>query len=235
VKIGEAAHVRLPSFTLEGAARKPLRSPINRIAREGFTFRVAGRSETARLLDELRDVSDEWLVRKGRREKGFSLGYFKESYLERFPVALLERDGQVEAFANLFLGSDHVELSPDMIRYRGTAPPGIMDALFVHMILWGKAQGYEWFDLGVAPLSGLTASPLTPVWMHLGRFVYRYGEAFYNFQGLRAYKDKFDPEWRPRYLAYPGGLALARVITDVTALIAGGYSQIFLRQGPRAA
>jgi lysylphosphatidylglycerol synthetase-like protein (DUF2156 family) len=37
--------------------------------------------------------------------------------------------------------------------------------------------------------------------------LFRHGEHFYNFQGLRAFKDKFDPIWEPRYLASLGGLA----------------------------
>jgi phosphatidylglycerol lysyltransferase len=57
---------------------------------------------------------------------------------------------------------------------------------------------------------------------------YQHGGAFYNFQGLRAFKDKFDPEWEPRYLVYPGGLKLARVLADVAALVAGGYRRILL-------
>ena len=67
------------------------------------------------------------------------------------------------------------------------------------------------------------------LWAKVGRFVYGHGESFYNFQGLRAYKEKFAPVWEPRYLAYPGGLALPRVVTDVSALIAGGYRRIFTK------
>jgi phosphatidylglycerol lysyltransferase len=59
--------------------------------------------------------------------------------------------------------------------------------------------------------------------------VYEYGEAVYHFQGLRAFKEKFDPIWEPRYLAYSGGLRLARILADVAAIIAGGYRKIFVR------
>jgi len=45
----------------------------------------------------------------------------------------------------------------------------------------------------VAPLSGLRASKASPVWSRLAGFVYRHGESFYKFQGLRAYKEKFHP------------------------------------------
>jgi phosphatidylglycerol lysyltransferase len=48
----------------------------------------------------------------------------------------------------------------------------------------------------------------------------------YNFQGLRQYKEKFDPEWSPRYLASPGGLALPRILTNLASLIAGGLKGI---------
>ena len=116
------------------------------------------------------------------------------------------------------------------MRYGGDAPKGVMDYLFVQIMLWGKAQGYQWFSLGMAPLSGLEAHRLAPVWHKLGRLVYRYGETFYNFDGLRHYKDKFQPEWRPRYLAAPPGIVLPRVLLDVTALISGGLASAVARK-----
>jgi phosphatidylglycerol lysyltransferase len=94
---------------------------------------------------------------------------------------------------------------------------------------WGKAGGYRTFGLGMAPLSGFETSPVATLWGRLGAFVYQHGERFYNFQGLRAYKQKFNPVWEPRYLAYPGGLRLPRILADVSALIAGGYRNIFRR------
>ena len=84
-----------------------------------------------------------------------------------------------------------------------------MEALFVHLMQWGKQQGYHWFALGMAPLSGFERSPVAPLWNRIGAFLYEHGEAVYNFQGLRAYKEKFNPIWEPHYLAYPGGLRLA--------------------------
>jgi len=81
----------------------------------------------------------------------------------------------------------------------------------------------------MAPLSGFERSPVGPLWNRLGSFVYRHGELFYNFQGLRAYKEKFHPHWEPRYLVYPGGLRLPRILADIAALVAGGYRRILLK------
>ena len=78
-----------------------------------------------------------------------------------------------------------------------------MDYLFVELMLWGEAEGYRWFNLGMAPLAGLEDRALAPLWNRLGALLFRHGEHFYNFQGLRQYKEKFDPVWEPRYLASP--------------------------------
>lgn len=48
-------------------------------------------------------------------------------------------------------------------------------------------------------------------------------------QGLRLYKDKFDPVWEPRYLASSGGLALPVILKDLTQLISGGVKGVFLK------
>ena len=96
-------------------------------------------------------------------------------------------------------------------------------------MLWGKQQGYNWFNLGMAPLAGLEDRALAPLWNRLGAFVFQHGENFYNFQGLRQYKEKFIPEWRPKYLASPGGLALAQILANLATLISGGVKGIFMK------
>jgi phosphatidylglycerol lysyltransferase len=229
VKLGEEAMVDLSTFSMEGGHASKHRQALRRLDKEHARFRVIPQPETAAAIDALRAVSDDWLARKAGGEKGFSLGSFKPDYIERFPVAVIERDGEILAFANLWTGADRVELSLDLMRYRHDAPVSIMESLFVAIIVWGKDQGYRWFSLGMAPLSGFESSPVAPLWNRLAAFLYQHGEAVYNFQGLRAYKEKFNPVWEPRYLAYPGGMRLPRILADVAALVAGGYRKIFLK------
>lgn len=227
VKLGEEARVDLRSFTLQGAQAGKLRQALHRLEKDGASFRVVAAADVQPMLEELREVSDDWLSQKGTGEKGFSLGFFDPDYVARFPVALVERNGRIEGFANLWPGPGKLDLSIDLMRYRRDAPKGVMEALFVHLMLWGQREGYDWFALGMAPLSGFEASAVAPLWTRLGSFVYHHGQPFYNFQGLRVYKEKFNPVWEPRYLAYPGGLALPRILADVAALVAGGYRRIF--------
>ncbi len=233
-KAGEEALVPLSTFSLEGGARKKMRFVYHKLAKDGATFRVVPAAEVPALMPELRAVSDEWLAAKAVGEKGFSLGFFDEAYLTRFPVAVLDWKGRVEAFANIWPGPGRIELSVDLMRQRSTAPPNAIEGLFTSLMLWGKAEGYSTFNLGIAPLSGLETTALAPLRIKLARYLYQFGEPFYNFQGLRAFKDKFGPAWEPKYLAYPGGLALPRVLADVSALVAGGYRRILLRGHPGA-
>lgn len=225
-KLGEEARVLLPEFSLEGPKRRDLRNEYRRAQRDGASFAVLTPGEVEAKLPELRAISDAWLHGKSVAEKGFSVGRFDVEYLRRFSCACVLREGRIVAFANLWLSRSRDEFSIDLMRYSDAAPKGVMDYLFIELMLWGKDGGYRWFNLGMAPLAGLEKHPLAPFWHKLGRLVHRYGEPFYNFEGLRRYKEKFGPEWRPRYLASPGGLILPRVILDTAALIAGGVKEV---------
>jgi phosphatidylglycerol lysyltransferase len=137
--------------------------------------------------------------------------------------------GKIVAFVNILLGADKHELSLDLMRHLPEAPHGIMEYLFTQLMLWGKREGYRWFSLGMAPLAGLEARPLAPLWNRLAGLVFRHGEHFYNFQGLRQFKEKFDPEWEPRYLAASSGLALPRILANIAALTSRGLKGVIAK------
>ncbi|CAH0065607.1 bifunctional lysylphosphatidylglycerol flippase/synthetase MprF [Stenotrophomonas geniculata] len=219
VKLGEEAMVPLHDFGLEGRERADLRQAWNRGKRGGLSFRVAPVEEIPSLLPRLHAISNAWLEDKAGDEKGFSLGSYDPDYLVRFPVALVEAEGQIVAFANLWQAPAGAELSVDLMRHVNEAPKGTMDFLFIELFLWGRAQGYARFSLGMAPLSGLAQHRLAGRWNRLAGLLARHGERFYGFSGLRRFKSKFDPQWRPRYLAAPGGMHLPAALLDATRLI----------------
>ncbi len=227
IKLGEEARVDLERFSLDGPQGSRFRQVIRRLDKDGGTFRVIPTTEVPRVIRQLRKVSDDWLAHKTGGEKGFSVGFFDSAYLERFPVAVVERDGSIIAFANVWPGPGSHELSIDLMRYHREAPTSVMEALIVHLLVWGQAQGYQWFALGMAPMSGAERSPIAPLRARAGNFLYEHGGFLFNFRGLRAYKEKFNPVWEPHYLVYPGALKLPGIVADVSALVAGGYGRIF--------
>ena len=228
-KLGEEARVPLEGFSLAGGSRKALRYVQGRMEREACRFEILPTAEVPAVLDELEAISNAWLARKQTREKRFSLGFFDRAYLARTPVAVVRRGERIIAFANIWAPAAREEVSIDLMRNLDDAPPGVMEFLFTELLLWGQAQGYRWFSLGMAPLSGFEEHRLAPLWNRLGALLFRHGANFYNFQGLRAFKEKFDPVWEPRYLASPGGLAVPFVLTDVAALVSGGVRGVVAR------
>lgn len=222
LKLGEEARVPLAEFKLEGNARKSLRHTCAKVEQDGCTFELVEPPHSAELLRELEGISNDWLQRKKTREKRFSLGFFEPRYISLSPLGLVRRENRIVAFANILRSGEHEEISIDLMRFSASAPSGTMDYLFARLMLRGREEGFHWFNLGMAPLAGVEGHRLAPAWNRIAEIVYRHGEHFYNFQGLRAYKDKFDPVWEPKFLASPGGLWLPIILTNVATLISGG-------------
>jgi phosphatidylglycerol lysyltransferase len=229
-KLGEEARVELSRFDLDAPRYAGLRQAGARLRRRGCRFEIVAPREVPALIPELLRVSEAWLATKATREKGISNARFAASYLSHFPAAIVRDESRVLAFANLWRSGAREELSVDLMRHLPDAPNGTMDFLFTETLLWGRGEGYRWFNFGVAPLSGLEREGEVTLWDRIGTLLYRHGEHFYNFRGLRQYKEKFAPAWSARYLASPGGVALPLVLLDVTALIAGGVRAIVSRR-----
>ncbi len=222
LKLGEEARVPLETFSLEGSGRSDFRQVDRKSRKEGAAFEIVRGEDIGPLLPELKTVSDAWLQGKNTREKGFSLGYFDAEYLRRFPLGIVRKHGSIVAFANILEGCGEEEIAADLMRYLPGGHRGAMDFLFLQLMLWGKREGYRWFNLGMAPLSGMGDRALNPLWNQVGTFLFRHGEKFYNFRGVRQYKEKFDPVWVPKYLASPSGIALPRILAGIEILISRG-------------
>lgn len=229
IKLGEEARVDLRRFDLEakGKEMKDLRYTWNRGGRDGLSLEIHEPGHAP--MDELKVISDAWLTGKNVREKGFSLGRFSESYIQHFRVAVIRFEGRPVAFANLLETYSHELASLDLMRAHPDAPKLTMEFMMVGLILHYKEHGYARFSLGMVPLSGLQPRRGAPLTQRLGSMVFRRGEQLYNFQGLRRFKDKFQPDWEPRYMAVPAGLDPLVALADTAALIAGGLTGLVKR------
>ena len=221
-KIGEEAIVDLKSFTLEGNRGKRLRPPLNKMRKDGYSFSVIPVGSSESRMIEFRTLSDSWLKTKESKEKGFSLGFFDEDYLANFPIAVVEKDGRAIAFTNLWPSGDGKELSIDIMRHADEAPNGTMEYLFIEILSWATTHGFERFNLGMAPLSGVESRDAAPLWNKAVSLIFRNGEGIYNFQGLRNFKNKFFPDWIPRYVAVSGGASLLLIAADIAFLVSQG-------------
>jgi phosphatidylglycerol lysyltransferase len=229
IKVGEEARVDLAAFSLDQPGRKDLRYSVKRAERDGLTFAVVPRAEAASLMGELKPISDAWLDTRNTSEKRFSVGAFDPAYLSEFDIAVVRVNGRVTAFTNIWMAAGSRQAAVDVMRFDPEASTYTMEFLFTKLMLWAKQQGFQWLGLGMAPLSGMAGRDLAPVWQRLGAVIFQAGERFYNFRGLRLFKDKFKPVWEPRYLVCQGGLTPVGVFSDTAALIAGGLRGVLLK------
>ena len=229
LKIGEEARVKLDEFNLDGKSKKVLRNTVNKLTRDGLRLEIIPADAVPAMLPRLKQISDAWMRDKRVREKGFSLGTFEPGYLSRTPMAIIWQGEEPVAFSNLFLTDSKEEASLDLMRHMPDSTSGIMDFMFIQLMMWAKQEGYRWFNLGMAPLSGLQSRRTATLWSRFGAMIFGRGERFYNFRGLHRYKDKFDPEWEPRYLAVPANIALPVALANLASLISGGLSGMVRR------
>ena len=211
ISIGEEGIVNLETFTLEGKEGKPLRAPINKLTNAGYKFIVHQPPISDELLEELRAISDEWLTSMHGTEKRFSLGWFDDDYVGNSPIgAVHASEGWVTAFANFVPEYQANEITVDLMRRRHEIENGTMEFLFVSLFQWAKAQAYQGFNLGLSALSGVGEQADDPVIEKVMHWVYEHVDQFYNFKGLHSFKEKFHPDWSPRYLIYPGAANLTQ-------------------------
>jgi phosphatidylglycerol lysyltransferase len=220
IKFGEKAFVDLESFTLSGKKMKGQRALNNKIIKEGYTFEVLHPPFNQETFLTLRTISDNWL--DGRKEKGFSLGFFSESYLATAPVAVVKNKQQeIVAFASFMPTYQDDSASIDLMRYDPqTAPSGTMDFLFIHLFEYFQNQGLTQFDLGMAPLANVGTSRSSFLQERIAYLIYNFGSHFYSFEGLKEYKSKYAATWSPRYILYSrdswlGYVMIALLIVDI--------------------
>ena len=234
-KLGEEAVVDLAAFDLKGNKAKTQRHTLNAMEKAGGRFRVVAGDQLRALLPSLRRVSDAWLRAKGATEKGFSLGRFDEDYLLRFACAVVESsDGRIAAFANVLEGPRGVELTVDMMRHVDPEESGLpspMEYLILNLMQDAKARGFARFNLGMAPLAAVGATHRARPVERLAHQFFLHGEAWYNYQGLRRFKERFHPTWEPRYLAYRRPWDWPFAIAATTQLISGRWRALLPVKG----
>jgi phosphatidylglycerol lysyltransferase len=226
LKIGEEATVDLHQFTLEGKAGRNLRTAMNKFTKQGYRVQYYAPPISDELLAELRVISDAWLEHMEGAEKKFSLGWFDDDYLRDCEIAVVEdKQGAPIAFANLVPEYQRNEATIDLMRHLPDVERGAMDFLFTSLLQHCKEQHYDGFNLGLVIFSGVGNTPAAPRLEKGVHYLYDHLNQFYNVQGLRAYKDKFHPQWEPRYFVYSLLAALPEVVVALVRADSGDRLQ----------
>ncbi len=212
LKIGDDAVVDLSRFDLNGSAHKKERHTVRKLEKEGVRVRWYDPPLDDRVLDQLQQVSDEWLQIPGRRERRFTLGLFDREYVRSTPVAAAELpDGKALAFVNMIESFHRDEATLDLMRRRAEAPNGVMDYLLIQVMQRAREQGYKRFNLGMVPMAGFGEHEDASAEERVVHGFFQQLNFIFSYRGLKAYKSKFANVWEPRFLIYRTVFDLPRV------------------------
>ena len=218
-KIGEEAIVNIQDFSQSVAGNKYFRNIANRFESKGYTNEVLLPPHNEAVIARLRSISDDWLKRGGRTERGFMMGYFSESYMQQCPVMVVrDAAGTIQAFINQLNASNKQEANFDLLRHTQTSLGNINDFLMLKFIAYLAEQGYTKLNMGLAPLAGLGAENVdkSGVIDNIFGFVYSNSNRFYSFQGLKRFKSKYEPKWESRFIVYQNGMpGLTKTLTGL--------------------
>ncbi|MDP4170237.1 MAG: bifunctional lysylphosphatidylglycerol flippase/synthetase MprF [Bacillota bacterium] len=218
-KLGEEAIVELGGFKLSGQRLKALREIRNKFEREDYTFEIIKPPLSSQVIEQLKFISNEWL--QGRKEKGFSLGFFDEDYLNKSEIAVVKNgQNEIMGFVSVMPIYDAGKtMSVDLMRFRPDAAPETIDFIFLSLFELAEKNGYKRFSMGMAPLVNVGLSRFSFLSERIAAQIFLHGHFIYQFQGLRNFKMKFTDLWEPKYLAYRKKSSLPFTMAQITLLI----------------
>ncbi|WP_162002530.1 DUF2156 domain-containing protein [Streptomyces sp. CB01881] len=216
LQVAEDTVVALPGLAFTGRKWQDIRTALNKAGKQGITAEWwAYRDAPLALRDQIRSISEEWVSEKGLPEMGFTLGGLEE--LDDPAVRLLiavDGDRTVHGLTSwmpVYENGAPVGWTLDFMRRRSDGFRGVTEFLIASAALGFKEEGARFLSLSGAPLarSGQDAAPTGMQRMldWMGRVL----EPVYGFRSLLAFKAKFQPEYRPMFMAYPDPAALPSI------------------------
>lgn len=232
LQVGEEAIVDLKTFSLKGKSNQNLRTALNKLSKSGYAVQVHQPQISDELLQQLKPISDEWLKDKQGAEKQFSIGWFDTGYLRECLIgAMYNPEREAVAFISMMSSYHQSEVTVDLMRYRNNLPNGTMEYLFVSVLQYLQQQGWQRFNFSLSPLAGVGEAPNSKRAEKALHYLSNHLNQFYNFQGLHNFKEKFHPQWEPRYLAYPGWATLPDVVVGLVRADSGDRLLDYLKPG----
>jgi lysylphosphatidylglycerol synthetase-like protein (DUF2156 family) len=214
VQVAEDTVVTLAALEFKGKKWQDIRTALNRAAKEGIRAEWTSYPQAPlSIRDQVRVISEEWVADKGMPEMGWTLGGLDE--LDDPNVrCLIAVDEQwivhgVTSWLPVYRDGQVVGWTLDFMRRRSSSNfKGGMEFLIASAAQHFKEEGAEFLSLSGAPLArldrGEKGSPLDRLLDVTGKAL----EPVYGFRSLLAFKAKFQPQYRPLYMAYPDSSAL---------------------------
>jgi phosphatidylglycerol lysyltransferase len=220
VQVAEETVLPLADLAFTGKKWQDVRTALNKAKKAGVSAEwTTYHAAPIAITDQIRAISEEWVADKGLPEMGFTLGGLDELVDDEVRLLLaVDEDRSVHGVTSWLpvrRDGEIVGWTLDFMRRRATDDPGafrgVMEFLIASAALTTKEEGAEFLSLSGAPLARLDRGQPIAGLQKVLDLVGRRLEPVYGFRSLLAFKAKFQPVYRPLYLAYPDATALPAI------------------------
>jgi phosphatidylglycerol lysyltransferase len=189
--------------------RRSLREQLRRARAKGVLFRevTAAELDAGETRVGIERVAERWLKTRNLAPMEFLVRLELFSFTQERRCFVAEQGGKIVGVAGVVpVPARSGWFIEDLVR-DPAAPNGTGELLIDGVMRWASQRDCAWITLGLAPLAG-DVSPLL-------RAARRSGGVLYDFEGLRSYKAKLEPEhWMPIFLSYPPTQGAVRSLLD---------------------
>jgi phosphatidylglycerol lysyltransferase len=208
-KMGVSHRIPLKTFTLTGKQKRTIRHLQNQALKNKLS--VTELKPEAVPIESLKAISDKWL--KSKPIKSHYMTFLlnpkisASNKMARWFIA--KKHNAIVAFhcyTPIYHNNSHVGYYCDINRSDPTATKGAHTLITVTATLTFKAEELEILSLGLAPFQNqLQKDPLEndPITHLIFKWIYQFGNTFYNFKGLAMHKNHYRAYKEPIYLASP--------------------------------
>jgi phosphatidylglycerol lysyltransferase len=205
--------------------RPSIRAQFNRARNKGVTI-SEWTSTTAENHPALRRCLLEWLATRNLPPLHFMVEPETLSDLRDRRVFVADRHGRSVAFTILSPVPARAGWLVEQIVRGRDAPNGTAELLIDAAMRAVADAGSRYATLGLSPLSQRAdvTTVHQPLWLRFFlRWVRLHGSRFYNFQGLEAFKAKFNPHsWEPIFAIGEGKIFSPRDLYAIAGAFSGG-------------
>jgi lysyl-tRNA synthetase class 2 len=245
LEFGDEAVVEVADFSLEGRSMRNVRQMVNRVERAGYVCEIKRVHDLAPdSATSFRRQAASW--RGAETERGFSmaLGRLGDPSDADCVAVAATKDGVLRAFLHFVpWGTDGLSL--DLMRRDRAADAGLNEYLITSALQACPGLGVTRVSLNFAVFRSalerggrLGAGPIIRAW----RSVLIFASRWFQIESLYRFNAKFQPDWVPRFVVYPGAGDLPRIAIaalEAAAFIVCPHPRVgqirrLLRLGPAA-